>query len=71
MSAITELAAIIGKASVRRGDKMETGRVSGSVVVVNGRSYRPIWGGDFDVADGDTADCVIDGNKCIVMRCQR
>ncbi len=71
MSAITDLATVIGKAVARRGDKMETGRVSGSVVVVNGRTYKPIWGGDFDVADGDTADCVIDGNKCIVMRCQR
>ena len=73
MSSISDLANLVGSAvkKAQAGAKIQVGRVNGNVISVNGRTYSPIWGGDFDVRDGDRADCVIDGEKCVVVRCSR
>lgn len=49
------------------GASIKTGTVSGNYVLVDGSWMRAIWGGDFDVADGMVAECVVEGNKCVVM----
>lgn len=67
---VERLAALVAKTQ-KKADTLQAGRVSGDYVIVNGRAYRPTWGGDFDVAHGDRADCIIDGEKCVVVRCSR
>lgn len=49
------------------GAAIKTGTVSGDYVLINGSWMRAIWGGDFDVVDGMVAECVVEGNKCVVM----
>lgn len=73
MGSINDLANVVGKAvkKAQSGAKIQVGRVAGNVISVNGRTYYPTWGGDFDVRDGDRADCVIEGEKCVVVRCSR
>lgn len=73
MSNISDLAALVGKAAAdaRKKDKLAVGTVTGDYVTVNGRSYRPTWGGDFNAKSGDRVDCIVDGNKCLVMRASR
>lgn len=49
------------------GAAIKIGTVSGNYVLIDGSWMRAIWGGDFDVVDGMVAECVVDGNKCVVM----
>ena len=51
----------------KSGASIKTGTVSGDYVLINGSWMRAIWSGDFDVTDGMVAECVVDGNKCVVM----
>lgn len=73
MSSINDLANLVGRAvkKAQSGAKVQVGTVQGNMIIVNGRTYAPTWGGDFDVRDGDRADCVIEGEKCVVVRCSR
>ena len=70
MSNISALASLIARsASARKNtDSVVVGEISGTEVKINGRKYKAIWGGDFDVIEGGKADCVLSGDKCIVLR---
>lgn len=67
MDYVRRLAQVVNGGSVN-SISTGTGRISGNSVLVNGRWYHATWGGDFDVADGQIAECIMDGNKCVVVR---
>ena len=48
--------------------KISRGVVAGKQIKIDERYLAPIWGGDFDVAEGDVADCIVEKNRCVVLR---
>ena len=64
-SAIAE--ALEEKAKQER-TKISRGVVSGKQIKVDERYLAPIWGGDFDVTEGDVADCIVENDRCVVLR---
>ena len=43
------------------------GTISGDHVLISGQYYRIVWGGDFDVTDGQDCDCVVGDGICVVV----
>ena len=72
MDYIRELGSSIAVALAERAEKERTqvsrGVVVGKQIKVDERYFAPIWGGDFDVTEGDAADCIIEKNRCVVLR---
>jgi hypothetical protein len=72
MDYIRELGSTIAVALEERAKKERTkvtrGVVSGKQIKIDERYLAPIWGGDFDVAEGDVADCIVEQNRCVVLR---
>ena len=48
--------------------RISRGVVAGKQIKVDERYLAPIWGGDFDVAEGDATDCIVEQNRCVVLR---
>ena len=55
------------KAKLER-TKISRGVVAGKQIKVDERYLAPIWGGDFDVTEGAAADCIVEQNRCVVLR---
>ena len=72
MDYIRELGSSIAVALAERAEKERTqisrGVVVGKQIKVNERYFAPIWGGDFDVTEGDAADCIVEKSRCVVLR---
>ena len=72
MDYIRELGSAIAVALEERAKKERTqitrGVVSGKQIKIDERYLAPIWGGDFDVNEGDVADCIVEKNRCVVLR---
>ena len=68
MDYIGQLAQRLAARNSNGAGRIGTGQVQGNSVLIDGRWYNATWGGDFDVLDGMNATCVIDGNKCVVVR---
>jgi len=67
MDYIGQLARTIAAAKKNKSQTVAAGSYSGGSVIINGKHFRPIWGGDFDAADGAQVECIVDGNKCVVV----
>ena len=69
MDYIGQLVRVIAGAANKKTSTqtVAAGRYTGGSILVNGKYYRPIWGGDFDAIDGSQVDCIVDGNKCVVV----
>lgn len=66
MDYIGQLARTIAKAKQNK-QTAAAGTYSGGSVIIDGKYYTPIWGGDFDAIDGAQVECIVDGNKCVVV----
>ena len=65
MSQMQELGRLFAKRAA--SNKLPVGVVDGGYIIINNKRYRAIWSGDMDATDGQIAECVVDGNKCVVM----
>ena len=72
MDYIKQLGSAIAASLEERAKKERTqitrGVVSGKQIKVDNRYLAPIWGGDFDVEEGDVADCIVEKSHCVVLR---
>lgn len=67
---IEQLAQLIGTAAASQpqsNKRITVGVYSGGQIQANGAWYHPIWAGDFDAVEGQFCDCVVEGNKCVVL----
>ena len=64
----TSIAAALAKRAEKERTRISRGVVVGKQIKVNERYFAPIWGGDFDVTEGDAADCIVEKNRCVVLR---
>ena len=67
MDYIKQLGSAIAASLEERAKKERTritrGVVSGKQIKVDNRYLAPIWGGDFDVEEGDVADCIVEKSR--------
>lgn len=66
MSQMQELGRLFAKGK-STSDKLPVGVFDGGYVVIDNKRYRALWGGDLDAVDGQKVECILDGQKCLVM----
>lgn len=64
---VRQLANLLSQKTAEKSDKLPQGIVDGNFIIIGHRRYRAIWTADQEAIDGQTAECLVDGQKCVVM----